>query len=179
MRNMFTIMTAVLIILLNIGCDQATKNYAKKHFIGRQTIHVAGDLVEISYAENNGGFLSLGSNIPQPYRKILLIIFPVIVMGLAIIYLVADRNLSFGEFFCACCIMGGGISNISDRILHNGFVTDFLNFGIGNIRTGILNFADMSVFFGVIFLFVFNLAKKPRQPAEGHTDASEIDSKSI
>ena len=113
----------------------------------------------ISYTENSGGFLSVGSNIRQPYKKILLIVFPAILLALALIYLFTDRKLTYLEFFCICCILGGGISNISDRIMNNGFVVDFLNFGIGNIRTGILNFADMSVFFGVIFLCIFMFKK--------------------
>jgi len=159
MKNAITVVSAIIIILLNIGCDQCTKHYARKHFMGAQSIHFIGDLAVISYTENSGGFLSVGSNIRQPYKKILLTVFPAILMALALIYLFTGRNLSYPEIFCICCILGGGISNLSDRILYNGFVADFLNFGIGNIRTGILNFADMSVFFGVIFLIIFNFKK--------------------
>jgi signal peptidase II len=44
----------------------------------------------------------------------------------------------------------GGVGNIIDRILY-GEVRDFLNIGIGSVRTGIFNAAD-------IYLNVFALA---------------------
>ncbi|MDD4289005.1 MAG: signal peptidase II, partial [Atribacterota bacterium] len=36
---------------------------------------------------------------------------------------------------------------------------DFLNFGIGNLRTGILNIADMAITFGVILLIYSFIVK--------------------
>jgi signal peptidase II len=55
------------------------------------------------------------------------------------------------------CIIGGGIGNLADRLLNNFRVIDFLNFGIGNLRTGVLNIADISVTFGVIALILFEM----------------------
>ncbi len=74
----------------------------------------------------------------------------------AIIYLIWGRNLSIFQEICLSSIIGGGISNVVDRIFNNGYVTDFLNFGIGRIRTGILNFADMFITFGAI-LFLLSI----------------------
>jgi signal peptidase II len=34
-------------------------------------------------------------------------------------------------------LLAGGFGNLIDRVLHDGSVTDFLNVGIGPIRTGI------------------------------------------
>ena len=57
-------------------------------------------------------------------------------------------------------IIGGGLGNLIDRLSNNFRVVDFLNFGIGSLRTGILNIADMSVTIGVLFLAVYSLQKK-------------------
>ena len=46
------------------------------------------------------------------------------------------------------CIFSGGASNLYDRALNNGAVVDFLNIGIGPLRTGIFNIADMAILFG-------------------------------
>ena len=47
----------------------------------------------------------------------------------------------------------GGASNLVDRVMH-GSVIDFLNVGVGPLRTGIFNVADMAILLGVgIFLF--------------------------
>jgi signal peptidase II len=53
-------------------------------------------------------------------------------------------------------IIGGGLGNLIDRIIHNFTVVDFLNFGIGSLRTGVLNIADLSVTFGVILFVIFD-----------------------
>ena len=39
-----------------------------------------------------------------------------------------------------------------DRLLNEGRVTDFLNVGIGTLRTGIFNPADMAILAGALLL---------------------------
>jgi signal peptidase II len=39
-----------------------------------------------------------------------------------------------------------------DRLLYHGRVTDFLNVGIGSLRTGIFNLADMAILAGALLL---------------------------
>jgi signal peptidase II len=56
-------------------------------------------------------------------------------------------------------IFSGGISNLYDRVLNNGTVIDFLNVGIGSLRTGIFNVADMTNMLS-IFLLLFIKDKK-------------------
>ena len=47
----------------------------------------------------------------------------------------------------------GGASNLVDRVMR-GSVIDFLNVGVGPLRTGIFNVADMAILLGVgIFVF--------------------------
>ena len=55
-------------------------------------------------------------------------------------------------------IAGGGTSNLLDRIMDGGRVTDFLNVGIGSLRTGIFNFADMAILAGAILVIVSYIA---------------------
>jgi signal peptidase II len=47
-------------------------------------------------------------------------------------------------------IVGGGVSNLIDRLRYGGYVVDFLNVGIGPVRTGIFNVADMAIMLGVV-----------------------------
>jgi signal peptidase II len=70
------------------------------------------------------------------------------------------------QMVCISTIIGGGISNIFDRILFGGYVTDFMNFGIGSLRTGILNFADMSITFGAIVLIIVQYVKEKKIKSE-------------
>lgn len=155
------IIFALVIIAANVGCDQASKQYARKHFKGKPSISFAKDTLLIIYAENAGGFLSLGSGIKQPYKNLIMITVPIIAIGLALVFMLFSKYLSNLEVFLLCSVLGGGISNIYDRVMHNGYVTDFLNVGIGGIRTGIFNLADMAILFGLIFLVIIQVIKKP------------------
>jgi signal peptidase II len=74
----------------------------------------------------------------------------------------AFREEKLYRIIAGACIVGGGMGNLIDRIINNFFVIDFLNFGIGSLRTGILNIADISVTFGALFFLFYELrdAKK-------------------
>ena len=56
-------------------------------------------------------------------------------------------------------VFSGGIGNLADRVLFDRHVTDFINIGIGNLRTGIFNVADIYVTTGVLML-CFNYVRK-------------------
>ena len=66
-------------------------------------------------------------------------------------------------------ILAGGLGNIIDRIWHDRHVTDFMNVGIGSLRTGIFNVADMCVTAGVIGLVIISFTEKK------HENATELD----
>ena len=61
-----------------------------------------------------------------------------------------------------CCIVGGGIANVFDRITR-GEVTDFFFINLGGVfKTGIFNVADVSVTTGMLMLLfsgLFNTKK--------------------
>ncbi len=155
-KPVLRILVIAVIISINIGCDQSTKYLAKKHLPRAATIQVIDSFFILHYAENKGGFLSLFSSLPKPFRLILLSILPLIFLFLMMYYLAVSRELSSSYTFALCCIIGGGLSNIADR-LFNEYVVDFINVGIGGIRSGILNFADLSITMGaamIVYLVV-------------------------
>jgi signal peptidase II len=66
--------------------------------------------------------------------------------------------------------IAGGTSNLVDRIAR-GNVVDFMNVGIGSLRTGIFNVADVALMVGVV-LVAFRFHNKscdvPRVPNVRH-----------
>jgi signal peptidase II len=48
-----------------------------------------------------------------------------------------------------------------DRVIYDGRVVDFLNAGIGPIRTGVFNVADMAITTGAILLLIDSVRSKP------------------
>lgn len=55
--------------------------------------------------------------------------------------------------FAVALIFSGGVSNLFDRLAYDGSVVDFINIGIGPVRTGIFNVADVAITVGVLILF--------------------------
>jgi signal peptidase II len=63
-------------------------------------------------------------------------------------------------------IVGGGVSNLIDRLRYGGYVVDFLNVGIGPVRTGIFNVADMAIMVGVVMWAFSDRFWTPKSQAE-------------
>ncbi len=49
-------------------------------------------------------------------------------------------------------LLAGGLSNLVDRLVGGGVVVDFLNLGVGALRTGIFNVADVAITAGALLL---------------------------
>jgi signal peptidase II len=75
------------------------------------------------------------------------------------LYLIFLKRLSFLPTLAISLIFCGAMSNLIDRFTYEGAVIDFLNIGIGNLRTGVFNLADFAVICGVALLFYFSLFK--------------------
>ena len=66
----------------------------------------------------------------------------------------ARGGLSRAQWLALALVAGGGIGNWLDRVLHDGTVTDFVSVGLGGLRTGIFNLADLAVVAGVCVLLL-------------------------
>ena len=80
-------------------------------------------------------------------------------------YLFLNRHESISVVVAVAFILAGGIGNQIDRISNHGLVTDFINLGIGPLRTGVFNVADMAVTFGGIAIALMMLRNQPPEPA--------------
>jgi signal peptidase II len=151
-----TLRTLAILALLatNVGCDQISKNIARENLKYYEEVAVANGYVTLIKVENPGAFLSLGRSLPQPVRVLLLSVIPLVVLGLAIIYMLTRTNLSNTSLAGISFIVGGGIGNVYDRMVH-GSVTDFLHIDFVIFETGIFNLADVSIMTGV-FMILFN-----------------------
>jgi signal peptidase II len=143
-----------LLILAVVGSDQAAKQAARVSLAGRGTVRVAGDMLVLRYVENEGAFLGLGSRLPAPVRMALLGVFPLAALAAVVIAMVRSPSLPWTLLVGLSLIAGGGFGNLVDRLSRGGRVSDFLNLGIGSLRTGIFNLADMAIMAGCVLLLV-------------------------
>jgi signal peptidase II len=154
------LLIAAAIIVLNVGADQVTKELARSNLQPRGRVEVVGDYVILVYVENEGAFLSLGSNLPDTLRIALLAVLPAgMVIGMLYFLFFRTFQLAPVQIVALSTIAGGGIGNLYDRITNNGSVVDFMNIGMGRLRTGVFNVADLSVLVGVGLLLIYELKK--------------------
>ena len=149
------LMLAGVILISCIGFDQATKSIATHTLRNSPPQILLAGTVRLEYALNPGGFLSLGHNISEPMRSWIFVACNVFTMCVITGFLFFRRLINWKLFIALSYILAGGIGNLIDRVTNNGLVTDFINVGIGPLRTGIFNVADMAVMFGgfaLIFL---------------------------
>ncbi len=152
-----------------IALDQATKYYAVQSLKGTPIQHYLGDTIRIQYATNTGAFLGLGNALPGHVRFWLFNVFTsLVIVGIFVYVLVASRMKMF-ESIAFALLVSGGIGNLIDRVANGGHVVDFMNLGIGKLRTGIFNVADMAIMAGIFLLLTYKLFES--EPEE--TDSEE------
>lgn len=160
MQPLRRIVTIILILLACTGCDQATKAVAKEHAPRHAAFSFAYDTIRLQYVENRGAFLGVGAALPEPARKLLLI-GGVAILLMGLLGYAALRATIATTIIGLALIAGGGIGNLIDRLAHDGGVIDFLNLGIGALRTGVFNMADVAIVIGTALIVIQVKATRP------------------
>lgn len=164
-RRKALLVAALLVAVAGlVALDQWTKALAAARLAGRGTVRLLGDFAVLVYINNRGAFLSLGSGLPETLRNIFLIALPLAAIPFLLWALLgrgiggsaggaadAAGKAGWAEYSSAVLVAAGGVGNLIDRVLR-GEVRDFLNFGIGRLRTGIMNLADLYILFALIVI---------------------------
>jgi signal peptidase II len=154
------------VLLLCVGCDQVTKKIARQSLDGQPPLSYCADTVRLVYAENPGAFLGLGGELPSNYRWFLLVVVNALVASGIGVYLVWNTRMPPVRALACALLLGGAIGNLIDRVRFDGLVIDFLNLGVGPLRTGIFNVADVAVSVGAVLLILPHFAAKPDAASE-------------
>jgi signal peptidase II len=155
----FRVLAAAAAVLF---LDQLSKVWARASAPVDEAWTYLADTVRVQLAHNYGAFLSLGGSLPQGWLSFAV---GVILAGLAV-YLLFAKRIQPTSVLPLSLVLGGGVSNLIDRIVYGGYVVDFLNLGIGSLRTGIFNVADIAISTGVVWLLIGEFLHKPQQKAE-------------
>jgi len=152
------------IIPLAVAIDQASKLIVRGSMALHQSDPVWGDFFRLTYIHNPGAAFGLNLGSPLLHTAFSFLAFGILV------YLY--RSLAANERLlrlALCLVLGGAVGNIIDR-LYLGAVVDFLDFGFGDLRWPIFNFADSFVTVGVLLLLLgYSRREKtdgcPKQPS--------------
>lgn len=160
----FPVISMSVTFAINIAVDRLSKLWAVNQLQGKPPVGFLNDLVVIGYAENSGAFLSMGANWPLAIKYVLLLVLPIVTcLGILVYCFLKERDLV--KIILITSFAAGGLGNLVDRLFNNFRVIDFLNFGIGSLRTGILNIADISITFAAILYIVYEFWQTRAQKA--------------
>ena len=157
-RTGLRLLLLAVVITLTIGCDRVTKHIATELLANQPTQSFLADSLRLQYAENVGGFLGLGAQLPLPVRTALFTVGTGVVLVMLLVVLIRSR-WSFWRSLGIALFVAGGISNWVDRVFR-GSVVDFLNVGVGWLRTGIFNLADVAIMLGIAIFLLIELSAR-------------------
>jgi len=144
-----------------VGCDQVSKGMVRVHLALEANHSYLGDTFRLVHVENMGVFLGVGANLAAPIR---VVVFQGVIslVVLALLWMAAfRRDIRPWQAVGFTLLAASGVGNLIDRVLHDGRVTDFLNLGLDDLRTGIFNFADVFGMLGLVVLFFASGAATP------------------
>lgn len=140
----------LMLILATVGCDRVTKHFAAATLAGGPTRSFMADTVRLEYIENTGAFLGLGGSWPIEVRTGLFTVGNALLLC-AMVVTAIRRRWSGLALVGLALFVAGGASNLADRVVR-GSVDDFMNVGVGPLRTGIFNVADTAIMLVVAML---------------------------
>lgn len=143
----FTVLIAIVVIVV----DQASKWWAERALGNGEIIPVIGDVIRFVLVYNPGAAFSIGEGFTW--------IFTILAAG-AVVFIIwyARRVNSVGFMVALGLLLGGAATHLGDRLFRDpafarGHVVDFIAYGdlfIGNI-------ADIAIFAGAVMLVVLTL----------------------
>jgi signal peptidase II len=152
------------VLLACVGCDHAAKQAAEQWLAGTAGVSLLGGAVRFELVANPGAFLSLGARLPEAVREALLIgLVPMLLLGVGWAVL-RSPGATRTQVAAFALIAGGGLANWLDRLANEGAVTDFVSLGLGPLRTGIFNLADLAIMAGLASFLV--ASRRPSEAAE-------------
>lgn len=156
-----------------VGLDQWTKQLAITHLQGQADHLFFGELFRLTFVRNTGAFLSLGSDFGPVLRTLLLEGFPAVLLIALLVYIFREKRLNSWQVVALALIVGGGLSNIIDRLMY-GHVVDMLHMKFAGLQTGIFNVADMAIMAGMFIMLPFAFKKEEEETKEEEQEEKVI-----
>lgn len=142
-----------LVILLGVGLvvlafDQLTKALVVANMPLGGSVPVIGDFVLLWHVRNEGAAFSLFQG-----GTLLFLVVTIVAFGMIVYFHRAFAGHSLWLQALLGLILGGTLGNFIDR-LRQGYVTDFVSVGFGNVRFPTFNVADSSIVVGIGILVI-------------------------
>jgi signal peptidase II len=132
---------AVTVLVL----DQLTKAWLTSTISPGEVISVLGDYVRLVFSQNSGALFGLFRD-----NAVLFGIVSIAVIALIVVY---HRQVGSSLYLSVALglLLGGALGNMTDR-LRLGYVVDFVDIGIGDLRWYTFNVADAAISLSIVML---------------------------
>jgi len=167
------LISLILVFLGSVGCDQVTKQVAQRTLRGVPMQSYLGDTFRLLYIENTGAFLGMASDWAGQLRWVAFTLFASVIVVVSSVVGVRRFRRTNAPWFSSrmlgpLLVAAGGLGNLIDRVSREGAVVDFMNAGIGELRTGIFNVADVQIMIGcALWAFWASNETAPGPPGAG------------
>ena len=161
-------MKILYLVPLTLVVDQVSKYVVQQTMTRHESIPVLGDFFRLTYIHNSGA--AFGLNLGSP---LLHTVVSIVALGALVwLFWTAPREERLLRFSLTL-VLGGALGNIVDRI-HLHEVVDFFDFGIGDLRWPVFNFADTFVTIGIVLLaFAYSRQQKETAGENQESDRPE------
>ncbi|MFA6541604.1 MAG: signal peptidase II [Bacteroidota bacterium] len=160
MHNISKYLLVLVIIFGSIGCDQKTKSIAKRNLEFSIPVQYCHGLVRLHYAENEGGFLSIGSNLPPLFRRAMALLLSIVTVTGFIVLLFSLHKLTMVNLISFSLLIAGASGNLIDRLFNQGRVIDFIIVGTNRLHTAVFNIADVLLMAGTSMVVIVQLLQR-------------------
>ncbi|MBX5482680.1 MAG: signal peptidase II [Myxococcaceae bacterium] len=171
MRRLHRLLLAAAVLSLCVGCDRLTKDIAVEHLKSVPTRSFLADVFRLTYAENPGAFLGLGGRMHGTAQFWVLTVGVGVLLLAMLVLLFVSPKLNAVATAGLAMLVGGGLSNWVDRVVNDGRVVDFMNLGIGSLRSGIFNVADLAIMGGAALLVLSGIKRPPERATSAQPPA--------
>jgi signal peptidase II len=150
-------LAAVIVVL-----DQLTKAWLTSFLAPGQSVRVLGDAVRLVHSQNAGGLFGFLQGQAVAFGLV-----SIVVIGLIVVYHAKGGGGRYLSITLGL-LLGGALGNLVDR-LRLGYVVDFVDAGIGDLRWYTFNVADAAISFSLLLLLAASvwpqLANRPASDA--------------
>ncbi len=149
--NLKSRISYILLVVLVLLADRASKSAIASHFDLGQPAPVIDGVFNITYVQNTGVAFGILSAFSSPVKVLLLCLVAGIAAIVVIIYSLRNDTRNRLLQGALALVLAGALGNLFDRIRY-GYVIDFLEFHARGYYWPSFNVADTSISIGVILL---------------------------
>jgi len=147
-----------------IVIDQLSKAWLLANVSLGEVVRVVGDLVRLVQSQNSGALFGLFRD-----QAILFAVISIGVLALIVVYHGrAGRSIYLSV--ALGLLLGGAIGNMLDRFRH-GFVVDWVDIGLGDLRFWTFNVADSAISVAILMLLAMAIFPALAGGGQGEADA--------